>query len=339
MDISQRAPPAPTSRNIAVRPVGRDASRPRTGFSPPGLPAVRATVAHTRVATRNADIGTIPACGAQGAVMACAWADHRTSSHRNAQRPLDLNARRRVARRRDGEAFKVHAAGRAAGRQRRQFAARLQDAGANGTPTDMRFEGLKGAFEIGAEGGEQPVQGGQGGARQALDRGAVREADTRLKAGGGVQGVDGGAQGWGVAVGGGEGGVRRPAPGGAGGTAAAPAVAGIAGQGVHGVPEQAAGERGEDGEAGARVRVDGVAPPVRVRGAAQGVRQQAARAGVEAARPQQSGERLRGVGAAGNFNVSLEVGAGDAIADPEAAPAGGRPGRSFDKRILNPERP
>lgn len=39
-------------------------------------------------------------------------------------------------------------------------------------------------FEIGAEGGEQPVQGGASVSHQAVDGGAVREGDTRVKAGG-----------------------------------------------------------------------------------------------------------------------------------------------------------
>lgn len=45
----------------------------------------------------------------------------------------------------------------------------------------MRFKRLQGVFEIGAEGGEQAVQGGS---RKAVDDGAVGEGDARVKAGG-----------------------------------------------------------------------------------------------------------------------------------------------------------
>ena len=48
----------------------------------------------------------------------------------------------------------------------------------------MRFKRLQGVFEIAAEGGEQPVAGGS---RQAVDGGALRKANTRLKAGGCVE--------------------------------------------------------------------------------------------------------------------------------------------------------
>ena len=118
-------------------------------------------------------------------------------------------------------------------------------------------------------------------------------ADMGLQ-GGFEIGAEGGEQGRGFDAGFGGEGVRWPVTGGVCGTRTAPAVARMRGQGVHGVPEQAAGEGGEDGEAGARIRARGMAQRVRVGGGAKGVRQHAARAGVEAARPHEGGQGLRG---------------------------------------------
>ena len=197
-----------------------------------------------------------------------------------------------------------------AGRQFVQLSAGLQGEGANGLPADVRLQGLQGVFEIAAERGVQAVQGRQRLCYVAPGRGAVGDGEARSKAASiaqvAVEGVCVGDKGVGQAV---AGGVRR--------------------QGLGGVPEQVAGGRGEDGEAGGIVRV---------RGGAKGIGQQAAREGVDALRPPDGGQHLHPVGVAGDLDDDLKLAAGHLKANAETAPAGGRPGRSFDKPILNPER-
>ena len=100
-----------------------------------------------------------------------------------------------------------------------------------------------------------------------------------------------------------------------------PVAGGVRRQGLGGAPEQVAGESGEDGEAGGMIRV---------RGGAQGIGQQPARAGVDALRPPDGGQHLHPVRVAGDLDDDLKLAAGDAVADPEAAAAGGRRGKSFD---------
>lgn len=244
-----------------------------------------------------------------------------------AQGGFDFKADGAVARRGDGEAFKVQVAERVAGGQCVHLVAGLQDEGAHGLAADMWFEGSKGVFEIAAEQGVQSLQGRQRLVHKA-DGGAVRDGDTWSKAGVAAQGVDGGAtlhpfvklrtqevvvQGVGFSARFGDEGARWPVTGRVSGAAMRPSP-GVRRQGLRGVLEQVAGGRGEDREAA------GIA---RVRGGAQGIGQQSARDGVDAARPAEGGERLYRVRPAGDFDDALKLPAVNLKADAETAPAGG----------------
>ena len=320
----------PPSR-VGPRPAGPLPPAPSPANKPQGVPAVPATVAHTRVATRNADTGTIPACHAHGAVMAPTLA--HPAPHHTAT-PSDPSISRRVA-------VSPHSATlrsstyTPATRQPASSSTSRPISRMKARQASRRICGCQGAFEIGAEGGEQAVQGATGVAHQALDDGAVGKGHARLQARGAVQGVDGGEQVGGQGRGldanlGGEGVWWPVAAGGACGTGTAPALAGMRRQGVHGVPEQVAGQGSEDRQAGARVRLRGKAHRLRVRGAAQGVRQHAAGAGVKATRPHQGAQGLPGLRAAGNPDGDLKLAAGNPVADPDTAAAACRAAANDD---------